>query len=262
MTNQQTNQVSQAGWGYKHQTMQRLKEISVEEVVLEGCPVKYHLKKSLRARHMRLEIRLESGLSVIVPRRYDLLSVKRFLQLKSRWILNKLAECQLLQQRLATPVFNNVTYLGKNLKLIEIQSRQEYAQVSLNPDKIIISAETAERTGQVLKEWYLQEAKDLITQKAVAFSKKMGIKYNKLAIKSARTRWGSCSRLGNLSFNWKLIMVPEIVIDYVIIHELCHLKRMDHSHKFWELVKEYSPECYTHRKWLKEHEAEINHLPF
>ncbi|MBN1366321.1 MAG: M48 family metallopeptidase [Dehalococcoidales bacterium] len=241
--------------------MQRLKLVTIDDIVIDGRVVKYNLKQSFRARHVRLEIRIKSGLSVIVPRRYNPLEIKRFLQSKSRWILNKLEEYQVLNNQLDNQTLDNVVYLGKPLKLMQLQGEQEYAQLSLTLDKILVTASTKERTGQVLKEWYLDEAKELITQKAAGFSRKIGVKYNKLTIKSARTRWGSCSRLGNLNFNWKIIMVPEMVIDYIVIHELCHLKRMDHSSEFWKLVKIYSPDYYQHRKWLKEHEAEINRLP-
>lgn len=259
MLNKRLNQVCLARWN-NNLYMRKLKLIGLNEIVLDGHTVKYHLKKSYRARHMRLEVRLESGLSVIVPRRYDMLTVKRFLELKSRWILGKLEECELLQSRLDKPAFENINYLGRTLKLVRLQGNQEYAQVSFARDRIIISANNTARTGQLLKEWYLREAKELITRKIIVFSKQVGVKYNKVTVKTVRTRWGSCSRLGNLSFNWKLITVPEEVVDYVIIHELCHLKRMDHSSAFWRLVHKYSPDYNAHRKWLKAHEPEINSL--
>ena len=242
--------------------MQKLKLIGLYEIILDGYPVKYHLKKSLQARQMRLEIRLESGLSVIVPRRYDLLTVRRFLELKSRWILKKIEEFELIQSHLDTPTFENINYLGRPLKLVQLHGKQEYAQVSFTRDKIIISTHNTERTGQLLKEWYLREAKELISRKIAVFSERIGVNYNKVVVKNVKTRWGSCSRLGNLNFNWKLIMAPEEVVDYVIIHELCHLKRMDHSSSFWKLVQKYSPDYNMHRKWLKAHEPEINKLPY
>jgi predicted metal-dependent hydrolase len=242
--------------------MQRLNLIGVNEISLDGQSIKYNLKKSLRARHMRLEIHLASGLSVIVPRRYDLRSIEHFLQKKRKWILNKLEEYRLFQSKLTTRPHNNVTYLGRTLKLIELRGSQECAQVGLDPDKIIVSASTKEGINQVLKAWYFQEARELITHKVAVFSDLIGVKYNKLTVKSVRTRWGSCSRLGNLNFSWKLIMFPEMVIDYVIVHELCHLKRMDHSPTFWKLVQKYCPDCFQHRKWLKDNELKVNSLPF
>ena len=240
--------------------MRKLKLIGMYVIVLDGQSVKYHLKESLQARHMRLEIRPESGLSVIVPRRYSMLTVKRFLELKRRWILEKIEEFKLRERHFEAPAFDNINYLGRTLKLVQLHGKQEYAQASFIRDKIIISAGNAERTGQLLKEWYLREAKELISRKIAVFSKQLGVNYNKVTVKTVRTRWGSCSRLGNLSFNWKLITVPEEVVDYVIIHELCHLKRMDHSSSFWRLVQKYSPDYNLHRKWLKAHESEINSL--
>jgi predicted metal-dependent hydrolase len=85
----------------------------------------------------------------------------------------------------------------------------------------------------------------------------MGISYQRIAIRGQKTRWGSCSRKKNLSFNWKLIMAPGSVVEYVIIHELLHLKEMNHSKRFWELVARYCPGWRENKKWLKQHEADL-----
>jgi predicted metal-dependent hydrolase len=109
-----------------------------------------------------------------------------------------------------------------------------------------------------LEQWYRTEAAKLINERADKLSSQMGISYKRVAIRGQKTRWGSCSHRKNLSFNWKLIMAPEPVIDYVIIHELTHLKEMNHSKRFWELVAEYCPAWRDYKKWLKRHEADLS----
>lgn len=96
-----------------------------------------------------------------------------------------------------------------------------------------------------------QKAKQNIPQRAEYLSKLMGVRYNKVCIKCQSTRWGSCSSLKNLNFNCLLVLCPEEVMDYVIIHELCHLKEMNHSSKFWAEVKRYCPSYNEHKKFLK-----------
>jgi predicted metal-dependent hydrolase len=83
------------------------------------------------------------------------------------------------------------------------------------------------------------------------FNKHYNFAYNKITVKDQKTRWGSCSRKGNINFNYKIALIPEYLADYVIVHELCHLGQFDHSHKFWNLVAETIPDYMERRKELK-----------
>ena len=108
-----------------------------------------------------------------------------------------------------------------------------------------------------LERWYRTEAAKLINERADKLSSNMGVSYKRIGIRGQKTRWGSCSRKKNLSFNWKLIMAPEPVLDYVIIHELTHLKEMNHSKRFWKLVASYCPGWQDCKNWLKQHETDL-----
>lgn len=103
-----------------------------------------------------------------------------------------------------------------------------------------------------LVKWYRQRAKEYLTQRAAFWSEKMGKAYNKIFIKDQESRWGSCSSLNNINLNWRIIMAPDEVIDYLIIHELAHLQEMNHSRRFWRLVGQYDPSFKKHVKWLRE----------
>lgn len=102
----------------------------------------------------------------------------------------------------------------------------------------------------------------IIPQRVAHFAPLVGVSYNGITIRNQRTRWGSCSSLGNLNFNCLLVLVPPAVLDYVVIHELCHRREMNHSAKFWAEVEKFDPDYREHRKWLKENGGSlIGRLP-
>lgn len=101
------------------------------------------------------------------------------------------------------------------------------------------------------------QAKEVLPQKVAFYAGKMGVSYGRITIRNQKTRWGSCSSKGNLNFNCLLMLTPEEVQDYVVVHELCHRKEMNHSANFWKEVEKILPDYKERRKWLKEHGREI-----
>jgi len=101
------------------------------------------------------------------------------------------------------------------------------------------------------------QARQFVTEKVKLFASIYNVKYSRISIKDQKTVWGSCSQKGNLNFSWRIIQLPERVADYLIVHELCHLREMNHSKRFWKLVEQTIPEYKIHRKWLKQHSMNI-----
>lgn len=99
--------------------------------------------------------------------------------------------------------------------------------------------------------------KKLISERAASFAAVMGVSFGKITVRSQKTRWGSCSSAGNLNFNCLLALCPSEVIDYVVVHELCHLRHMNHSRAFWNEVAKYLPGYAEQKDWLKRHQSEI-----
>ena len=103
-----------------------------------------------------------------------------------------------------------------------------------------------------LEKRYREAAKDYIPKRVEYYHQFTGGSYNKITIRDQKTRWGSCSSNGTLSFSFRLMLAPPRVLDYVVVHELCHLKHMNHSKEFWNMVESILPDYKEHRKWLKE----------
>lgn len=120
-----------------------------------------------------------------------------------------------------------------------------------------ISSEEDERLTEEEHKMYIKEARRLFTERTNHYAPIVGVTYNRIAIKSQKTRWGSCSSKGNLNFNYLLYFAPLEILDYVVVHELCHRKEMNHSKAFWAEVEKIIPDYKQRRKWLREHGREL-----
>jgi predicted metal-dependent hydrolase len=109
----------------------------------------------------------------------------------------------------------------------------------------------------VIRRWYIDTARELLTAKTQFWGKKIGVYPSRIMIKEQKTRWGSCSSLKNINYNWRIIMATEDIIDYLVVHEVCHLHHMNHSAEFWQLVETYIPHYQDCRKWLKINGAKL-----
>lgn len=95
-------------------------------------------------------------------------------------------------------------------------------------------------------------ARKIFPERTAYFAKRMGVTYNRITIREQKTRWGSCSSVGNLNYNWKLVLMPPGVLDYVVVHELAHRREMNHSAAFWKVVATWMPDYKKYRKWLRD----------
>ena len=132
-------------------------------------------------------------------------------------------------------------------KYLEVLEKQKNRPVSNLTD--------VQRTA--LEQRYIAAAKEYFPKRVDYFSQFTGGSYNRITIRDQKTRWGSCSAKGTLSFNWRLMLAPPAILDYVVVHELCHLTYLDHSSAFWKKVESVYPDYRTARKWLKDHGHEL-----
>ncbi len=229
---------------------------------INGQTITYTVKRSLRARHVRLEVRPQTGLTVVVPHTYKIGQLPGLLESRERWISRNLARCSNFKSphtKEGLGSDDTVHYLGRDLKLVRRENHSEVDSVTLEGDKLAVSHGLFKNgiLELALEQWYRAEAARLINERVDRLNSQMGTHCQRIVIRGQKTRWGSCSHKKNLSFNWKLIMAPEPVIDYVVIHELAHLKEMNHSKRFWALVAQHCHRWRECRKWLRQHEANL-----
>jgi hypothetical protein len=230
-------------------------------IELGGRPVPYLLKVSARAQRVRLVIRPEGGLEVVIPRGVGRADYEAVLRDKARWIfatLERVAREQVAPTPLATG--QRLALAGHALTLaLRVDASQSRQHVALRADTLALTLtrDDPQLARKVLELWYRRQAPAIFAERLARANQAYGYRYGRVSVKSQKSRWGSCSRLGNLNFNWRLLLAPLAVLDYVVVHELCHLKEMNHGAGFWRLVARACPEYAAHRRWLRQHGREL-----
>lgn len=181
----------------------------IKKIVLRDREVHYTVKKSARARHLRVAIYCDASVVVTVPIDFGEYKIEKFLKEKANWVLNKL---------------DYFLRLGKTTRIGGGQ--REYKK-------------------------YREQAREFTRMKVEKINRIYGFSFEKIFIKNHKTRWGSCSKKGNLNFNYKIIFLPERLAEYIVAHELCHLQEFNHSRDFWNLLARAIPDCRECRKELK-----------
>ncbi len=148
-----------------------------------------------------------------------------------------------------------IFYLGKRYV---VETRYKQKSIVEVADKIYVAGSSINIIKRHLTAWLKQQARAVIQERVKQYSERAGLRFQTMSITEAQTRWGSCSSQKNLNFNWKLIMAPLPVIDYVVTHELAHLTEMNHSRQFWETVRRMFPVYRQYRTWLKRNGELLN----
>jgi len=192
--------------------------------------------------------------SVTVPRGLRLFSVDRFLQEHGQWILAKLEQASKRKVQPSLPK-DVVLVAGVPMRIerVEERDRKSRARVDVLKDHVIVRVPAGSRAGTlgIVEAWLREQARDVIAAEVTRQAARMRAAPKGISIRDQRTRWGSCSGKGALSFNWRLVMAPPAVMQYVVIHELAHLFQPNHSKEFWAVVAAYAPEYKQHRAWLR-----------
>ena len=217
--------------------------------------VPYTLRRSKRTRRVWLKFRIGAGLEVVAPERTPLSEIDRILHSKSRWIeknISLIGPCCPTADARALADGSELTLLGEPLKLRVRVSPGGPAAISRADGKIEarVPDNTAETLRGALKLWYKEAARRVIRERVEAL--RDGLKVGRVSVRDQKTRWGSCSSNGNLSFNWRVVMAPLYVIDYLVVHELTHVEFPDHSPRYWKRVESRLPDYRVGKAWLRE----------
>jgi len=210
-----------------------------------------------KRRTIALIVEQDGTLTVRAPLRASRASIQQFIHEKMDWIKRTREKLGSIVQSPARQYVDGETflYLGSSyhLKLVRPQ------RPSLQFEDGFTLSQTAQKRGEALfTRWYRGQAFEVISERVSQYAKNYGFTPKRVKISSAKTRWGSCSADGTLNFTWRLVMAPLDVIDYVVAHELAHLRIKNHSRKFWNAVEAIYPEYKKHRKWLRENGEKLN----
>jgi predicted metal-dependent hydrolase len=206
----------------------------------------YRVRRSDRARRVRVLVDPHEGVEVVLPRRSPASAAPAAVAELRPWIEARLAAGQAVRDVVAARGAT-VPYLGRDLALAPQPGR---TRVHRRGDELLIPSDPVAARGAI-ERWYRRAAREEIGPRLDRAVATLETDYTKLTIRNQRTRWGSCSASGAMSFNWRLLLAPEPVLDYVVWHEACHLRVMDHSPRFWQLVACHCPGYPEQRRWLQ-----------
>ena len=199
---------------------------------------------------MRVTVHPDRRVEVVLPKRAPIKAAAAAVEELAPWIERRLRSLERVRSELDRPE-GTVPFLGTDLSLVAQPGR---TRVHRRGDVLLVPAANA---TEALERWYRAQARRLITAKLDAATARAGSTYTRLTIRGQRTRWASCSSSGAMSFNWRLLLAPEAVLDYVVEHEVAHLEVMDHSPRFWALVARRSPQHTQHAAWLRRYGATL-----
>jgi hypothetical protein len=236
----------------------------LRRIVLGSHAVEFELRRSTR-RSIGFMID-DDGLRVTAPKRVTLAEVDNAIRAKQRWILTKLHERgERRQQRLQRPPLRwedgaQLPWMGGEITLRLEDAARSHCRFDADARELTVGVVPGLEEWQ-LKErvrlWYCDEAKRLFAERLDLYAPRMNVRYNAFALSSAGTRWGSCTVEGNIRLNWRLIHYPLALIDYVVVHELAHLREMNHSARFWSTVGEVYPDYDGARLALRKRSHEM-----
>jgi predicted metal-dependent hydrolase len=212
--------------------------------------IPYTIRRSTRARRVRVNVHAHTGVEVVLPARAPERAAAAAVSELRPWIESRLEDAQRVLARIAARA-GTVPYLDTALELVPQPSRQ---RVHRDGARLLVPAGDAR---PALERFYRRAARAEIGVRLDRAAELAGAMYSGLDIRARRTRWASCSATGHMSFNWRLLLAPERVLEYVVWHEVCHLQILDHSPRFWALVQRRWPSYRDERDWLRHHGATL-----
>ncbi len=204
----------------------------------------YRIRRSTRARRVRVTVDGDGTVLVTLPKRLPERAAAEAVEELAPWIARRRKALARAAAEVARPA-GTVPYLGTDLTLLPEPGR---TRAHRRGDLLLVPETDAK---PALERFYRRAARAEIAPRLDAATARAGTRYAGLTIRGQRTRWASCSSDGGMSFNWRLLLAPAEILDYVVEHEVCHLEVMDHSARFWALLESRVPGWRAHAAWLR-----------
>jgi predicted metal-dependent hydrolase len=220
-----------------------------------GSCLSYNLIRSKkRRRTISLHIKEDGRIVIQAPYNTPKWEIDKFIKEKQSWILKKISEKEKRVKEVEKAFLpgEKFPYLGEwySLEMQEFSNKEPHLKLSFG--KFILHKDHREGAKDLFIQWYKKEAKEKVFGRINYYSQRLHLFPKAVKITSAKSRWGSCSRDNRLSFSWRIIMASLTVIDYILIHELAHIREKNHSKRYWTYVESIFPDYRKHRLWLKE----------
>jgi hypothetical protein len=222
--------------------------------------LEWELRVSRRVRYARLQIKPFGGLEVIIPPRFPRHQVPGLIAKHAGWARRQLARQSQLRQSVSLPTHLALAFDNSSTPVIYTA---DPLQVNLDmfaelaTEQIVIDAAGHRERSRKLRSWVRRRAWELLPALLGEISTRTGLGFNKLSIRSQKTRWGSCTIRGNISLNDQLLFMPVKTVEYLMIHELCHTRHLNHSNAFWVLVEHHCPDYRLHEQLLRESRTRV-----
>jgi len=225
------------------------------QITLAGHPFQYQLDYSKKRKTISLKLINSTTLLIKVPQGFSLKKLQQLLEGKAAWIIRQSKKIKCDEQNPVNKLIADgscILYIGK-LHLLRFHYHAVCHEIKVKEEAIHLYFPEHNPLPPItlLREFFIKSAFYSFQQLTEYWSNKMKVKPLKIAVRKQKTRWGSCSSTGTISYNWLVIMAPNDVMQYLVIHELSHLIEPNHSQRFWQVVKTFDPNFSTHRLWLK-----------
>jgi predicted metal-dependent hydrolase len=221
--------------------------------------VPYSVRRNARAKRIWIKVEDQAGLVLVLPRWGRTSSAVGILRRHKDWILERLKKRDELLADAPPPLGTGRTifYRGRALPLRVRSSACIQPSVEWYRDRVVVHVPMSNDPplGEVLENSFRNRAKEVFNRRAQALAGLLGVRPKRIQVRNQKTRWGSCTGCGTLTFNWRLLLAPPAVLDYVVVHELCHLRHPHHGRGFWKMVGRFCPTFESHRTWLRENGA-------
>lgn len=228
-----------------------LNNFSIDDVT--SC----HLRCSSRAKRMRIELRPDRSLLIVIPRGTREDQWLAFVLGKRQWIQKNLEKVRsnFPQQQFDGEQFPDQLDLlltGQCIALLRRTGNRNKTKLEQNVLLIQTTMDDDKVAFRLLREWLRTAARNELSRRLDVIARDTGLQWNRLSIRGQKTRWGSCSAKANISLNYKLLFLPAALVDHVLIHELVHTLEMNHSARFWSLMHRHDPDCARNRAGLSQ----------
>jgi predicted metal-dependent hydrolase len=231
-------------------------EAQPRQIDLLGNPIEYEVRRSGDASEPRIDVDIH-GVTVVIPESGNV-RPSRLLKENAAWVVDQQRKYDTYREQVPDRTFEAgacFPFLGQDRELV-IESRRNH---EVNEDSIRLRKSAVEQSSvkRVLENFYRSRARDYLTDRTDYYAERMSVEYEKVELRNQRTRWGSCSTGGTISLNWRIIMAPPEVVDYLVVHELAHLTEQHHGREFWQLVGEHVPNYKEKAEWLEQNSVRL-----